>query len=126
VGYYGRSFRLLERLTGKESPRTRSIGTKLAICRAEAAGWVGAKQKGPIIGEVIPDSAAEKWGLVLGDWIVEYGGTRVSSANEFMRLRKSQPTPSTLIIIRDGERRSFPVPSGTLGMRLVDEHEGTQ
>ena len=70
--------------------------------------------RGVLIGEVIPDTAAEKAGLERYDVIVEFEGQPVEKRNEFLN-RVAMLSPDTkvdLVVLRDGKRKNFTIKLG--------------
>jgi serine protease Do len=94
---------------------------------AEALGYEASK--GAFIGQVVPDSAADKAGLKAGDIIVSVNGKSIST---FSELRAKVATLGagkkiSLGIIRDGKNQTFDVTLGeSTNMKAKAEtlHEG--
>lgn len=68
-------------------------------------------QGGATIEEVMPNSPAEKAGLMRSDVVVEYDGERVRSARQFSRLVEETPAGRTvrLSVMRDGRKTDVQV-----------------
>jgi len=70
--------------------------------------------RGVLIGEVIPDTAAEKAGLERYDVIIEFEGQPVEKRNEFLN-RVAMLSPDTkveVVVLRDGKRKNFTIKLG--------------
>jgi len=67
--------------------------------------------KGVLVGDVLPDSPAEKAGLRAGDIVVEYNGRAVSDVNSLRNAVADTPpnTRSELLVFRDGKTRRMPI-----------------
>ncbi|NMT17581.1 PDZ domain-containing protein, partial [Vibrio parahaemolyticus] len=79
---------------------------------ADALGYESSK--GAFIGQVVPDSAADKAGLKAGDVIVSVNGKAI---NTFSELRAKVATLGagkeiTLGVVRDGKNKTFDVTLG--------------
>lgn len=72
-----------------------------------------------IIG-ILEDSQAEKLGLKPGDYIVEYDGVRISRQEELIdaSTRIIDSTPVNMIVLRDGELKSFYLERDFIGVRV--------
>ncbi len=94
---------------------------------AEALGYESSK--GAFIGQVVPDSAADKAGLQAGDIIVSVNG---KSINTFSELRAKVATLGagkkiTLGVVRDGKTKSFNVTLGeatSIRAKAENLHDG--
>lgn len=94
---------------------------------ADALGYESSK--GAFIGQVVPDSAADKAGLKAGDVIVSVNGKAI---NTFSELRAKVATLGagkeiTLGVVRDGKNKTFDVTLGeSTNMKAKAEtlHEG--
>lgn len=71
---------------------------------------------GALIGQVVPDSPAEKAGLKAGDVIIEYNGKEVSQMSMLpaMVAGTAVGTKANLVYIRDGKKHSITVEIGKL------------
>jgi serine protease Do len=92
---------------------------------AESFGFKGTK--GVLIGDVTPDSPAEKAGLKQGDIIVKYDGKEMADANQ-LRQTVAATSPGTKVkteVFREGERETVNVTVGELdaGMAVVKGRE---
>ncbi len=66
---------------------------------------VGQQFTPPVVGEVMPGSAAEAAGILPGDRIVALEGDRIERFEEVQRIVRPQPgVPLELVLLRDGER----------------------
>jgi serine protease Do len=74
---------------------------------------------GALVGQVMPDSPAEKAGLKAGDVIIEYNGKEVSQMSMLpaMVANTSVGEKAKLVMIRDGKKQNITVEIG----RLEDE-----
>jgi len=74
---------------------------------------------GALVGQVIPDSPADKAGLKSGDVIIEYNGKEVSQMSMLPALVANTEvgTKAKLVLIRDGKKQNLTVEIG----RLEDE-----
>jgi serine protease Do len=74
---------------------------------------------GALVGQVVPDSPAEKAGLKAGDVIIEYNGKEVSQMSMLpaMVANTSVGEKAKLVMIRDGKKQNITVEIG----RLEDE-----
>ncbi|HUT46444.1 MAG TPA: Do family serine endopeptidase [Sedimentisphaerales bacterium] len=94
------------------------LGISLENLTPELAAALDLKTdtKGVAIGDVRPDTAAEKAGLKRYDVIIEFEGQPVEKRNEFLN-RVAMLSPDTkveVVVLRDGKRKTFTV---TLGKR---------
>jgi serine protease Do len=73
-------------------------------------------EKGVLVGDVTPGSAAEKAGLARGDLIRSLDGKPVDSASRFRNEIAARPpgSPVKLEVLRDGKPRTVEVQLGTL------------
>jgi S1-C subfamily serine protease len=83
--------------------RHRSGGT-LGVAVADATDEPGAK-----VGRVRPDTPAARCGVAVGDVIVEMSGRPVTSAAALEQIAARRPngSPTSLVIVRDGERQTL-------------------
>ena len=60
---------------------------------------------GILVQEVVPDSAAEKAGVQVGDFITSANGTSIASSQDLMKIRRECRVGDalTLTLYRDGE-----------------------
>jgi serine protease Do len=78
-------------------------------------------QNGALVGDVLPNSPAEKAGIKPGDVITEFDGKPINDANS-LRLLASQATPDTKVIVkflRDGRGKTVGVTLGELPAESV-------
>jgi serine protease Do len=70
-----------------------------------------AGQNGALVGDVMPDTPAEKAGIKTGDVIVAFNGKDVSDAHGLqLAVSQSEPgTPATVKLIRNGVQKNFTV-----------------
>lgn len=85
---------------------------------------------GALVGQVVPDSPAEKHGLKAGDVIISYNGREVSQMSMLpaMVANTNVGEKANLVLIRDGERKNFTVEIGRLEEEeaiLADTATGT-
>jgi len=85
---------------------------------------------GALVGQVIPDSPADKAGLRAGDVIIEYNGKEVSQMSMLPALvaNTAVGTKAPLVIIRDGKRQNITVEIGKLEEEepvIADKETGT-
>ena len=71
---------------------------------------------GALVGQVVPDSPADKAGLKAGDVIIEYNGKEVSQMSMLpaMVANTSVGEKAKLVLIRDGKKQSITVEIGKL------------
>ena len=71
---------------------------------------------GALVGQVVPDSPAEKAGLKAGDVIISYNGKEVSQMTMLpaMVANTNVGEKAKLVLIRDGERQNITVEIGVL------------
>jgi serine protease Do len=71
---------------------------------------------GALVGQVMPDSPAEKAGLKAGDVIIEYNGKEVSQMSMLPAMVASTTVgeKATLVLIRDGKKQNLTVDIGKL------------
>lgn len=67
------------------------------------------KEAGIVVTIVVPDSAAHKAGLVPGDRIVAFHGTRVKDGTHLIRLVQQAPQQTVVTIERNGENLQVPL-----------------
>lgn len=81
---------------------------------AESFGYDSTE--GVLIGQVVPDSPADKAGLKAGDIVIEYKGERQRDANSFRNaVAATKPnTRSELVVMRDGQRKTLTIAIGLL------------
>src|SRR5262249_153695 len=86
------------------------IGVTIQDLNPALAKEFGVKEsEGALIGEVSPDSPAEKAGLKSGDVITEFNGTPVTDSRH-LRLKVAQTKPGTKVplkVLRDGSQKTF-------------------
>ncbi len=72
--------------------------------------------KGVLIGDVLPDTPAEKAGLRVGDIVVEFNGRPAEDMNQFRNaVAATAPnTRSELLIFRDGKKQKLTIVVGEL------------
>jgi serine protease Do len=85
---------------------------------------------GALVGQVVPDSPAEKAGLKAGDVIIEYNGKEVSQMSMLpaMVANTSVGENAKLVLIRDGKRQNITVQIGKLADEepvIADTETGT-
>ncbi len=105
-------------------------------------GWLGAaiqdlsadlaesfdydSRDGVLVGDVVPDSPAAKAGLKSGDIIVQFDGTKATSANH-LRNTVAATAPGTkvdMIVFRDGRRKTLEVAIGLLESDTIAKATG--
>jgi serine protease Do len=85
---------------------------------------------GALVGQVVPDSPAEKAGLKPGDVIISYNGKEVSQMSMLpaMVANTNVGEKASLVLIRDGKKQNFTVEIGRLEEEeaiLADTATGT-
>jgi serine protease Do len=85
---------------------------------------------GALVGQVVPDSPADKAGLNAGDVIIEYNGKEVSQMSMLpaMVANTSVGEKATIVLIRDGKKQDITVEIGKLedaDSVLADTETGT-
>lgn len=77
-------------------------------------------ESGALVGDVQPNTPAEKAGIKTGDVIVEFNGRKVNDSRH-LRLLVAQTAPGTRVtlkVLRDGKPRTIAVTLGTLPEEL--------
>ncbi len=72
--------------------------------------------RGILVGDIMPDSPAEKGGLKQGDILLEHNGERIENVSAF-RNRISLTAPGTIVrltVFRDGEKTELEIEMGSL------------
>lgn len=83
-------------------------------------------QSGALVGEVTPDSPADKAGLKEGDVVVEFKGRKVADSRQF-RLMVAQTAPGTKVtikVMRDGEEKTCTTKLGELSADILAKAGG--
>ena len=86
--------------------------------------------KGAIVGDVTPDSPAEKAGLKNGDVIIEFNGKKVSDSRHLkLQVARTEPGQSVPVkVLRNGSTETLQVKvkemSGTEQLAKNDQHDG--
>jgi regulator of sigma E protease len=78
----------------------------------------------PVVGKLVPDSAAEAAGLKPGDRVVSINGTAISDWNQLTDITRKDAGPDrtlALVVMRDGRRMSL-----SLQPRLTSEPDGSK
>jgi len=73
-------------------------------------------ESGALVSKVVPDGPADDAGIKHRDVIVEFDGEAIEDWNELPRVVARTPVEKTVkvVVVRDGERKSFKVGVGTL------------
>ncbi|MCP5114870.1 MAG: PDZ domain-containing protein [bacterium] len=76
-----------------------------------------AEERGVEITKVVPDSAAEKAGILKGDVVLDYNGQQVEGVEQFIRLVRETPVGRsvTLRVHRSGKEQTLKATIGTCG-----------
>ena len=76
-------------------------------------------EDGAYISEVQDESPADSVGLKKGDVVVEFGGRKIYDADDLAKsVSRTEPgTRSTVVVLRNGERKSFTLAVGKLPRR---------
>lgn len=76
-------------------------------------------EDGAYVTDVQDDSPADSVGLKKGDVVVEFGGRKIYDADDLAKsVSRTEPgTRSTVVVLRDGERKTFTVVVGKLPRR---------
>ncbi|MDW8309836.1 MAG: DegQ family serine endoprotease [Verrucomicrobiales bacterium] len=85
-------------------------------------------ESGALVGDVQPDTPAEKAGIKTGDVIVEFNGRKVNDSRH-LRLLVAQTPPgskATLKVLRDGKPKTLSLTLGTLPDELSGGSSDTQ
>jgi S1-C subfamily serine protease len=78
---------------------------------------------GIVLLDMTPKSDAKKAGMVRGDVIIEYDGARDLTTEKFLALTaktKKEKTHPIVVFVRDGYEYSLRLPSGSLGISVMD------
>lgn len=92
----------------------------------QGLGLVPIKHK-PIVGSVVPDSAAEKSGLKVGDLLLEFENQPVNTWNEWVTIIQAHPNMAMNVVVdRDGERINLSITPNKdamigVGLAILDE-----
>jgi serine protease Do len=83
---------------------------------------------GVIVGDVVPDSPAEKAGLKRGDIVKSLNGKAVDNAHSLSRAVAAMGPDSTanLEIIRDGKTKEIKVTIGTMPEEVAEQKHGSK
>jgi len=84
-----------------------------------------ADQSGALVGDVVPNTPAEKAGIKTGDVIVEFNGKKISDANN-LRLLVSQTAPdsaATVKLLRNGKEKTATVTLAELRDQAQNQDE---
>jgi S1-C subfamily serine protease len=103
-----------EAIVGFDLPRLQRMAARhrrgggLGLKVADAADGPGAR-----VGGVRPGSAAERAGVEPGDVIVELSGRAVSSVSDLEQIatRRSPGMPTSMVVVRNGDRRTLIIPA---------------
>jgi serine protease Do len=83
---------------------------------------------GALVGQVVPDSPADKAGIKAGDVIIEYNGKEVSQMSMLPAMVAQTPIDekAAVVLIRDGNKKTIPVIIGKMAeeQALFDSGEG--
>jgi serine protease Do len=83
---------------------------------------------GALVGQVVPESPAEKSGIKAGDVIIEFNGKEVSQMSMLPAMVAQTPVDEEVkvILIRNGEKMTIPVTIGKMAdeQALFDSDEG--
>ncbi|GLI34130.1 DegQ family serine endoprotease [Desulforhabdus amnigena] len=93
------------------------LGVMIQDITPELAESFGIKEKkGVIVGDVVPDGAADKAGIKRGDVITRFDGKEVDNAHTLSRLVAITPPDSkvNVQIVRDGKAKEITVVIGTM------------
>jgi len=107
------------------------LGVIIQQVTAELADNFGLDRPiGALVGQVVPDSPADKAGLKAGDVIIEYNGKEVSlmSMLPVMVANTSVGEKAKLVLVRDGKKQNVTVEIGKLEDEdavLADTETGT-
>jgi putative serine protease PepD len=97
---------IAEQLINGQTPSHAQLGVSVA----DATNGNGA-----VVGEVSPNSGAQKAGLQTGDVVVQVGGTQISDADALVAAVRSRQPGDTIAVTytRNGERRTADVTLGS-------------
>ena len=108
---------IMERLISDGKVTRGYLGVKIQTLTPELASQLKLSgQTGALIGEVTPNSPAEKAGLKKNDVIIEFDGKGVTDSRHF-RLMVAEKPPGSKVsvkVFRDGKQQTFTVELGEL------------
>jgi serine protease Do len=108
---------VMERIILEGKVRRGYLGVKVQALTPELAKQLNLSgQTGALVGEVTPNSPAEKAGLKPGDVVIEFDGKAVSDSRH-LRLMVAEKAPGSKVsvkVLRDGKQHTFTVELGEL------------
>ena len=108
---------VMERIVSEGKVRRGYLGVKVQALTPELAKQLNLSgQTGALVGEVTPNSPAEKAGLKPGDVVIEFDGKAVSDSRH-LRLMVAEKAPGSKVsvkVLRDGKQQTFTVELGEL------------
>jgi serine protease Do len=108
---------VMERIILEGKVRRGYLGVKVQALTSELAKQLNLSgQTGALVGEVTPNSPAEKAGLKPGDVVIEFDGKAVSDSRH-LRLMVAEKAPGSKVsvkVVRDGKQQTFTVELGEL------------
>jgi serine protease Do len=108
---------IMERLISDGKVTRGYLGVKIQALTPELATQLKLSgQTGALVGEVTPNSPAEKAGLKKNDVIIEFDGKGVTDSRHF-RLMVAEKPPGSKVsvkVFRDGKQQTFTVELGEL------------
>jgi len=103
------------------------LGVSISDFTAETAEAFGVEEtEGALVQEIVPNSAAEKAGIEVGDVIIAVDGNRITGSSELRNTigLKRGGDKVKIKVIRDGERKTYTATLGDLeSMAAVDADE---
>lgn len=93
------------------------LGVSIQSVTNEMADHFGLdKAGGALVSQVLPNTPAERGGILVGDIIIEFNGEEIDRWNDLPIVVANTPvdTKATLVVIRDGKRKQFKIQIGRL------------
>jgi serine protease Do len=110
-------------ISGKAFQRGQ-LGVRIADLDPTLREEYGVKEGGVFVHEVVPNGAADKGGIKAEDVITAVNGTKITDANQFVRLVESTKpgTKVTVTVVRNKKAQDITVTMGTAGASLASTY----